>query len=55
MQEIVGAFIIGVFVGICLGYVFLYGDVKELNKQYSENINILQDELNYYRRNENIK
>jgi hypothetical protein len=36
MQYIVGAFIIGVFVGICLGYDALYGDLNEfLFSKYS--------------------
>lgn len=55
MQYIVGALIIGIVIGICLMYVMLYRYFKKLKLHYSENITALQDELNYYRRNENIK
>lgn len=55
MQYIIGAFIIGIFVGICLGYGTLYQDLREEKLRYSKDLSILQDEVNYYRRNENIK
>ena len=48
MQYIIASFIIGVFVGICIGYGALYGGLNELKKQYSKDVNTLQDELNYY-------
>ena len=53
MQYIVGALIIGIVIGICLMYITLYQYFKKLKAHYSENITVLQDELNYYRRNEN--
>ena len=55
MQYIVIGLIIGIVVGIFIGYGSLYGEIKELNIHHFKDINTLQDELNYYRRNENIK
>lgn len=53
MQYIIASFIVGVFIGVCLMYITLYQYFKKLKAHYSENITVLQDEINYYRRNEN--
>ncbi|NMA48742.1 MAG: hypothetical protein GX947_03075 [Tissierellia bacterium] len=55
MQYIVGALIIGIVIGICLMYLALCQYFKRIKTNYSKTIITLQDELNYYRRNENIK
>lgn len=62
MQYIVGAFVIGVVVGIFITGKMLFDDIKEMQIQHAYNMAVkdktierLQDELNYYRRNENIK
>lgn len=61
MQYIVGAFIIGVVIGIFITGKVLFDDVKEIQIQNAyamavkdETIEKLQDELNYHRKNENI-
>jgi uncharacterized membrane-anchored protein YhcB (DUF1043 family) len=55
MQYIIASFIVGVFIGICLMYITLCQYFKRTKTNYSKTIITLQDELNYYRRNENIK
>lgn len=61
MQYIVGAFIVGVVIGIFITGKVLFDDVKEIQIQNAyamavkdETIERLQDELNYHRKNENI-
>ena len=61
MQYIVIALFSGIVIGIILTNKVLFDDVKEIQIQHAYNMAVkdetierLQDELNYYRKNENI-